>query len=340
MNQKTPRAGVPPSTRPEPIKDIPTLAARKNENSIPPPVSVDQGRDDALKLQETILRNLSDALIQNREFGALLQIQLDALKQADSSQEVETLRRILLDGIDEVLKGQRSLHSKIERATSDTRLLKVRTASTPEKIDARAPVLVDALTGLPNRRAFLRRLIDEIGRAERYGTPLTLVMLDVDGVKTVNATYGQVTGDEILRAYVTHVFTALRRHDHVARFGGEKFAVLLPNTNVDGATTVLHNAIRRAGQTHCLVGVKSLPVPSFSAGVTPYSRGDMSSMLVGRADRALLRAKSLGGNQFVVELVTADPTSPLKDINSGLANAAARSPFVRAAERHRAETAR
>jgi GAF domain-containing protein len=94
----------------------------------------------------------------------------------------------------------------------------------------------DGLTGLYNHRYFYERLGQEIARARRYDTPVSLLMIDIDDFKTFNDSHGHVAGDEVLRGVADILTAALRRDiDIAARYGGEEFAVILPNTPVDGA---------------------------------------------------------------------------------------------------------
>ena len=95
--------------------------------------------------------------------------------------------------------------------------------------------LTDELTQLPNRRAFLRRIKDEMDRAQRDKTHLTIAMIDLDNFKEINDKYGHGVGDEMLRVYAREVLSIFRRYDMVARYGGEEFAVILPNTDKQGS---------------------------------------------------------------------------------------------------------
>ncbi len=246
---------------------------------------------------------MTEAIAQNREFGALLQIELNALQQAESGQEIETLRQILIGGIEELIHGHRSLDSKLRRTSEFLRLIKSDSDRLRDELNkVRLLSLTDEYTGLPNRRAFMRRLQDEIGRAQRYGFPLALALLDLDEFKAINDAHGHAAGDEVLRSYAANVLSILRHHDLVARYGGEEFAVLLPNTSLDGAIAALSKVRGRAQEVTCNFDGKTMRIPTFSAGLTLYVPGDAHTTLVDRADRALYRAKRLGRNRVEVEL--------------------------------------
>lgn len=268
---------------------------------------LDRKRDEIEKLQEALARNVTDTISQNREFGALLQIELRALQQADGSQEIENLRQILIGGIEELIQGQRLLDTKLNRTADYLDLVKSDSERLRDELHkVRLLSLTDEFTGLPNRRAFMRRLQDEIGRAMRYGTTLAMALIDLDGFKAINDQYGHAGGDEILRSYASEVLSILRHHDLAARYGGEEFAILLPNTNEDGALAALNKVRQRARDIRCLHDGHSLPLPTFSAGVTTYASGEAYTTFIERADRALYRAKNLGRNRVEIESAPAD----------------------------------
>lgn len=264
---------------------------------------LDRKRGEIAKLQEAFSQNVNEAVAQNREFGALLQIELNALQQAETGQEIETLRQILIGGIEELIHGHRSLEVKLRRTSEYLRLIKSDSDRLRDELNkVRLLSLTDEYTGLPNRRAFMRRLQDEIGRAQRYGSPLALALLDLDEFKAINDAHGHAAGDEVLRSYAANVLSILRHHDLVARYGGEEFAVLLPNTSLDGAIAALAKVRGRAQGVTCNFDGKTMRIPTFSAGLTLYVPGDAHTTLVDRADRALYRAKRLGRNRVEVEV--------------------------------------
>jgi diguanylate cyclase (GGDEF)-like protein len=161
--------------------------------------------------------------------------------------------------------------------------------------------LTDDLTSLPNRRAFIRRLDDEVSRVKRYGFPLSLVLIDIDHFKLVNDKYGHAAGDNVLRIYAEKILSIFRHHDMIARYGGEEFAVLLPNTDLEGVLRALDKVKSSVPNVKCNFNGVSIPAPTFSAGVTEYRAPESPSQLIERADHALYRAKSLGRNRIEVE---------------------------------------
>lgn len=300
-----PPAPTEPAAEPEPIANgaTGTNGASHAERRVNTAyrLHLDRKRDEIEKLQETLSQGIREAIGQNREFGALLQIELSALKQAEGEQEMETLRNILVGGIEELISGQHLLETKLHQTGGYLNLIKADSQRLRDELHkVRLLSLTDEFTGLPNRRAFMRRLQDELGRAQRYGTPLALVLIDLDEFKNVNDSYGHNGGDEVLRAYANQVLTILRHHDMVARYGGEEFAVMLPNTSEHGAVAAMGKARQRAREVFCQFGAKLIKLPTFSAGVAMYQPGESPTDLIERADRALYAAKSFGRDRTEV----------------------------------------
>jgi diguanylate cyclase len=297
----------PPVWTPPPERaaetDLPNGTAQQAERRVNTAyrLHLDRKRDEIEKLQETLSQSIREAISQNREFGALLQIELGALKQAHGEQEVENLRQILIGGIEELISGQHLLDNKLNQTGGYLNLMKADSQRLRDELHkVRLLSMTDEFTGLPNRRAFMRRLQDEIGRAQRYGTPLALALIDLDEFKAINDVHGHGGGDEVLRCYANQVLSILRHHDMVARYGGEEFAVMLPNTSEAGAVAAINKARQRSLETACHVAGKALKLPTFSAGVTMYLPGESPTDLIERADRALYSAKAQGRNRVEI----------------------------------------
>jgi len=177
-----------------------------------------------------------------------------------------------------------------------------RTVGSDELTRVRLLSLTDELTGLPNRRAFLRRIEDEVARVQRYGFPLSLALIDLDHFKQINDKYGHAGGDEVLQIYSKNILSIFRHHDLVARYGGEEFAVLLPNTDAEGSLRALSKVKSRASETRWQANGGMVTVPSFSAGVSLYKPGETASAFIERADKALYGAKQLGRNRVEMDV--------------------------------------
>ncbi len=155
----------------------------------------------------------------------------------------------------------------------------------------------DGLTGLYNRREFDRRLHDEALRAQRYGRPYAVLMLDIDHFKLVNDHYGHTTGDEVLAAVADLLRLNVRPVDSVCRYGGEELAVILPETGEDGAAMVAER-IRRtvAGAAIATPAGQTVRI-TVSIGVADSTQAGDSTDVVRVADMALYAAKREGRNR-------------------------------------------
>ena len=156
----------------------------------------------------------------------------------------------------------------------------------------------DPLTGVFNRRTFIELADQELARSRRAGTPLSLMMLDLDHFKRVNDTFGHLTGDEVLVAFTRLVKDCVRRGDLVVRYGGEEFCVLLPGTTL-AAATALAERIRAACSSQSLTA-QAFKV-TVSVGLTAYA-GDSNTTLgdlLARADEALYLAKDEGRDRVI-----------------------------------------
>jgi diguanylate cyclase (GGDEF)-like protein/PAS domain S-box-containing protein len=155
----------------------------------------------------------------------------------------------------------------------------------------------DSLTGVYNRREFLRLCEKEFSRSRRYRTPLSLLMLDLDNFKTINDTHGHKIGDEVLQAVTACCREALRESDVLGRIGGEEFAVALPQTDSANAAKAAHRLCKsiRELQVQTPQGPQSVTV---SIGLAAMTRDDHDAEeTMHRADKALYSAKRKGRNR-------------------------------------------
>jgi diguanylate cyclase (GGDEF)-like protein len=177
---------------------------------------------------------------------------------------------------------------------------------------------IDGLTGLLNRRAFDEHITREWKRSIRSGRPLSLLMLDVDHFKAFNDRYGHGRGDLALIAVASAITGALRRPaDLAARFGGEEFVIVLPDTDLDGAARVA-DAVRRAVMSlqipHALSDHRALTVSIGTSERLQRSESDSFDKLIKRADTALYDAKRQGRN--TVSVFTPETREPQECVAS------------------------
>ncbi|PKM19048.1 MAG: GGDEF domain-containing protein [Gammaproteobacteria bacterium HGW-Gammaproteobacteria-15] len=155
----------------------------------------------------------------------------------------------------------------------------------------------DALTGLANRRAFDEALARECARSRRNNLPLCLVLLDIDHFKQVNDSYSHSIGDEILKLVAAEISSHCRTDDTVARWGGEEFAILLPNTTVKVAQDICERMRQAIMQIDCAVFASSLRI-TVSMGIAEFAGEAHYDKLLSRSDSALYRAKQNGRNRI------------------------------------------
>ncbi|MDI9246501.1 diguanylate cyclase [Marinobacter sp. CHS3-4] len=186
-----------------------------------------------------------------------------------------------------------TMHEKM--AAMETQAEQVR----GELKEQRRRAMTDVLTELPNREAWQDRLEIEHQRWTRYNNPLTLAVLDIDFFKRVNDSFGHKAGDRVLQLVAKALRDRLRKTDFIARFGGEEFVLLFPETEAHSAKNVLDGL-----REH----IKALPFHfrgepvsvSFSAGIAEFKSDDQADEVFDRADRSLYQAKKSGRDQVCI----------------------------------------
>lgn len=159
--------------------------------------------------------------------------------------------------------------------------------------------ITDSLTLILNRRGITMALLDAMAQAERYNTPLSLAMADIDHFKQINDKFGHKAGDEVLILAAEAMTEALRMPDKIGRYGGEEFLSVLPHTTLAQGRKLAERLRTRVEKTGRAVGRKALS-PTISVGVTQFRKGDDLAQLLARVDQAMYDAKEAGRNRVAV----------------------------------------
>lgn len=183
--------------------------------------------------------------------------------------------------------------------------------------------MTDELTGIFNRRYFNQRFDREMQRAQRYGRPLSVIMIDIDHFKTFNDNHGHLLGDQILQGVAGLLESSIRKADILARFGGEEFVILLPEIDNERGRKVAEK-LRRAVEHAEFPKADSQPLGrlTISLGLAAFPEDSRRAPdLLERADQSLYLAKTLGRNQVAVpQDANSDPGRLRRDIALATAN--------------------
>lgn len=259
--------------------------------------SLSAARDGQAQSKETA-QSLDEELRQ--QVGGLQNSMLEAKDLPSLKQAVQARLDGLLDTVD-AYQRQRSEHEQqlserlgtlVERVAS---LEQAASGMRDHLEEQRRIALHDPLTTLPNRAAWNERLELEVARQQRYGGQLSLAVLDVDHFKRINDSFGHLAGDRVLKIIANELRKRLRKTDFIARFGGEEFALLLPETPIEAGRQLLDTL--RAGVESCPFHFKGARIQvTLSAGIASFAPNDSAGQVFERADRALYRAKESGRN--------------------------------------------
>lgn len=173
--------------------------------------------------------------------------------------------------------------------------------------EARHLAASDALTGLPNRRAFVDAMDRERSRAARHALPFSFVMIDVDHFKSVNDTFGHAAGDLVLQMVARVLNAIARRSDIVGRWGGEEFVVALPQTSEAGARVAAERLRKAIFDAKCKLPSGITVQVTASLGIASVDRPWETDSILARADAAMYQAKSRGRNRVEVSPIPPKP---------------------------------
>lgn len=233
----------------------------------------------------------------------------------EAARAADELRRLLEDGAPHVQLEQRYVHSTgrplwVLASLSAVRTLAgepasfvahVQDFSDRHEVAQRMAYLADhdALTGLSTRHRFEEALARHRHTMSRYGARGTLLLLDLDGFKSVNDKFGHQAGDELLKAIATVLRGRVRESDVLARLGGDEFSIILPHTDLAHAEIVAGDIVRVISETAAIIGKRNVKVTA-SVGVVALAN-TAGQDPVALADAAMYRAKRAGGNRWIAQ---------------------------------------
>ncbi|MEN2394930.1 GGDEF domain-containing protein [Pseudomonas halotolerans] len=272
-----------------------------------------QRLNDRLESFQSSLRAASadhaDNQSASREMDTQIREQVDGLQSSvQEADDLEGLKQVLENHLEGLL-GTMDQHQK--QRDQREREVSARLKSLAERValmeqdaqvvrdnleEQRQKALIDPLTGLPNRAAWSERLEQEVAQWQRHGNSLLLAMLDLDHFKRINDNYGHLAGDRVLKIIASVLRRRLRGGDFIARFGGEEFVLLVPDTPLASGAGLAETL--RAAIEACPFHFKGEPVTiTVSVGMTAFKSGEHSDSVLKRADQALYRAKNAGRNR-------------------------------------------
>lgn len=195
-----------------------------------------------------------------------------------------------------IVELERAFEAANRKAALDRERLEGLVAERTQELHRLATL--DPVTGIFNRRRILEVADEEVARAARYGHPLSFAMVDVDHFKKVNDSHGHVVGDDVLRRVAEAVTRGLRRQDTLGRYGGEEFALVIPETALPEAVRVAERVRAAVASVVVTTGPSRIGV-TVSIGVAQWRQGQTLDDLLRCADRALYDAKAQGRDRVV-----------------------------------------
>ena len=244
-----------------------------------------------------ILRFMRSYVDANEKYSNSLTLAHRNMHALAKPEQVRAMVKFLVAENEKMQRDAEELRSNLDNSRSQIEKLRWNLA------EAQELGLRDPLTALSNRRAFDINLAKEIGEAHTGRSELCLVMGDIDRFKGINDTFGHQIGDEILKMFARLLANNVKGRDTVARFGGEEFAIILPETRLADAETLTENIRHQLEAKDLAVNTSGAPIGQVTAsfGIAQLGEGDDADTLVKRADARLYEAKCAGRNRVIID---------------------------------------
>jgi diguanylate cyclase len=253
-------------------------------------------REELLKIVAEMVGALLELAGKASVSSKNLESHVDKLEQTEDVKEIISIASSIVTETRSLVSDTQDLEEHLHHSSDEMTKLK------DELEQARHAAYVDALTGILNRRGFDQELAQLIQQTNKQASGFCLLIMDIDHFKSVNDKHGHIAGDKVLQALAFLLNTHTKGGDSTARFGGEEFAVLLPETDIDDAAKVAENirlhvgkmVLKRPRTGELLSDITA------SIGVGCYRAGETANEFIHRCDEALYQAKKLGRNRVVL----------------------------------------
>jgi diguanylate cyclase len=244
-----------------------------------------------------VMEMIDMAMGSTEKYGKSLEAYSNDLDgQIDRTKIREVVQSLVL-ATNDISATNKALEARLHETKSEINSLR-------ESLEVvRIESLTDPLTGIANRKHFEEMLLKSVDHAAVERAPLALIVIDIDHFKHFNDTYGHLTGDQVLRLVSMTMRERVKTKATLARFGGEEFGVIMPDTTIDSARATAE-IIRQSVMSRELVKRstgESLGKVTISVGVSAFKRGDTAMVLLGRADQCMYQAKRTGRNKTVCD---------------------------------------
>ncbi len=261
--------------------------------------SLSEAKEALKQLLAGFVDHLAEFADSTSDYHDKIEVCVTKISQAEDITQLE-------DVMAEVIRETRAVQLNAQRSRDELRATRLRVEEAERRVNElqseldKASLLVrhDQLTGALNRRGFDEIYDSEVARARRRQSPLCVALLDIDNFKKLNDSLGHDAGDAALIHLVSVIRDTLRPQDTLARFGGEEFIILLPDTTVEDAGKALTRVQRELTRRFFLANNEKLLI-TFSAGVTEVRSTDTKDGATKRADEAMYTAKKAGKNRVV-----------------------------------------
>jgi diguanylate cyclase len=274
--------------------------------------SLEQAKDAMRTMIATFVDRLTSLASGTADYHERLDRYAQRIERADSLSELSTLVVEVMEDTRGVQGAVGSAQAELQQAQRTVVEHEARTRHLEAELTALSSRLnEDYLTQLLNRRGLARAYQAEASRSDRAGETMCIALLDVDNFKHLNDNLGHSAGDEALVHLSRVVRESIRPSDSIARWGGEEFVILLPETTLDGAVATMERVQRALTRRYFLHNHERVLI-TFSAGVAERHAGESQEDVIARADRALYKAKTSGRNRVFADDGSVEaPAGPL-----------------------------